>query len=219
MRSWRDVLRSINTRGPMTRAEAARAARGEPITNARLDSIIRSLYYAGMLHPHGDLVSDVIHVADRLGVSHERVWQGLRRVVGFHIQPIRYYGSNSNNNSRSRARSVNSNSNNNSRGVWQQLPEPTFYNTRNTRNNAVKALTLIQVPYGVSMPTTNRMNEIITMEDVPFEEQVYLSDNLNSQSKPRRVYALPSIVGLLDQKNPVTRKRFTASNIKRVRSA
>ena len=76
-----------------------------------------------------------------------------------------------------------------------------------------------QVPYGMSMPTTNRMNEIISMEDVPFEEQVYLSDNLNSNGKPRRVYALPSIVGLLDQKNPVTRKRFTASNIKRVRSA
>ena len=117
------------------------------------------------------------------------------------------------NNSNSNRRSVNNN--NNSRG-WEQPPKPTFYNTRNTRNNAAKALTLLEVPYGVSMPVTNRRDEVISLEDVPFEEQVYLADNLNAQGQARRVYALPSIVGLLNQKNPVTRKRFAASNIKRV---
>lgn len=66
------------------------------------------------------------------------------------------------------------------------------------------------------MPVTNRMNEVISLEDVPFEQQVYLADNLNLNGKPRRVYSLPSIVALLNQKNPVTRKRFTASNIRRV---
>ena len=98
---------------------------------------------------------------------------------------------------------------------WQQYREPYFYNTRNTRNNTVKALTLAQVPFGAVMPVEARRNDI-SFDDVPFEEQVYLQDNLNRNGRPRRVYALPSLVAIPNQSNPVTRRRFTANNIRRV---
>lgn len=100
---------------------------------------------------------------------------------------------------------------------WQSPANNNFYHTRNARNSAVKHLTLDVVPYGASMPAIDRQNQI-SLDKVPAEHQVYLADDLNSEGKPHRVYALASLIGLLNQKNPMTRKRFTASNIKRVRA-
>ena len=123
--------------------------------------------------------------------------------------------SNSNRNANNRMNSnSNRNANSNSRG-WEQPPQPNFYNTRNTRDTGIKDLMLVNVPWGVAMPVEGRGDEI-SRDTVPFQDQVYLQDNLNNQGKPRRVYALPTLQGLLNQKNPFTRRRFTRSNIKRV---
>ncbi|DBA70990.1 TPA: hypothetical protein ACH3X2_011426 [Trebouxia sp. C0005] len=108
--------------------------------------------------------------------------------------------------SRSRSRSITSG--------WVAPPN-NFYPTRDNRNNAITTLTLADVPYGAAMSKTNREN-LVTLQDVPWDRQVYLLDDLNSNGKPRRVYELSSLTGLLNQKNPTTRRGFKASNIRRV---
>ncbi len=82
-------------------------------------------------------------------------------------------------------------------------------------NTSVRNLRLANIPYGAVMPVMNREDEVTYM-DVPFGEQVYLQDNLNSAGRPRRVYALQTVKGLR-QTNPFTRRPFAAGNIKRVK--
>ncbi len=162
------------------------------LNNRRLDALMEEMHHdRRYMHRFPTLVAGDQGLSRRLGIPE-------RQLLNVHRQ----YGGRSTSRSRSRSRSRFEND---------------FYHTRNDRNNAVKQLTLNAVPFGVTMPVTNRRNDIITLENVPFGKQVYLQDDLDDDGNPRRVYALSDIVALMNQRNPVTRRRFSANNVRRVK--
>ncbi len=101
---------------------------------------------------------------------------------------------------------------------WMQAESESIAKNARQMNHPLKSvrnLNLANIPYGAVMPVMNREDEVTYM-DVPFGEQVYLQENLNSAGRPRRVYALQTVKGLR-QTNPFTRRPFAAGNIKRVK--
>ncbi len=86
---------------------------------------------------------------------------------------------------------------------------------RRSNDGSDRRLILNNIPYGISMPSVPREN-LVTMEDVPFEQQVYLLDDVDDSGQLRRVYALSTLTSLRNGRNPMTRKPFGRANIRRV---
>lgn len=84
-----------------------------------------------------------------------------------------------------------------------------------SNNSSGRSLGLNRVPYGARMPRVAREN-LVTMENVPFDRQVYLLDDVDDDGRPRRVYALSTLLRVRNGRNPVTRATFENADIRRV---
>lgn len=88
-------------------------------------------------------------------------------------------------------------------------------NGTSNRQKGLRNLSFENIPVGVSLPAKAR-EDPVTLVDIPFGVQVYLTSDLGRNGKPLRVYQLSTLKKVVNQKNPFTRRLFSRNDIRRV---